>query len=126
MKSKKTAYFLWLIGLFGCLGFQRFYLGKTKTGFIWLFTGGLVGIGSLLDLFTLGEQVKQVNSLRILEKLAHGEEITEFKHLLGEDQAIRVETNGYCPYCMGILSRKPKRNLKCPFCQKEIYVRPIG
>jgi TM2 domain len=124
MKSKIVAYFLWLIGVFGCLGFHRFYLGKTKTGVIWLLTGGLIGIGSLLDLFTLGEQVKQVNSLRILEKMAHGEEVTKFKRLLGEDPASRVATHGYCPYCMGILGRQRKRKIKCPFCQKEIYLRP--
>jgi hypothetical protein len=123
MKSKIVAYFLWLIGVFGCLGFHRFYLGKTKSGLLWLFTGGLLGVGSLVDLFSLGEQVKQVNSLRVLKKLACGEEITEFKRLLGEDKTSQVETDSYCPYCMGILSRKPKRDIKCPFCQKNISVR---
>jgi hypothetical protein len=54
------AYLLWLIG-FGAFGLQRFYLGKIATGILWLCTGGLFGIGSLYDLFTLPFQVKEAN-----------------------------------------------------------------
>lgn len=61
MKSKGVAYLLWLVGWFGCLGFHRFYLGKVGTGILWLFTGGLLGFGSLYDLFSLGNQVDLCN-----------------------------------------------------------------
>lgn len=63
MKSKGVAYFLLIGGscLFLC-GLHRFYLGKVGTGLLWLFTFGLLGIGQLIDLFTLGQQVDVYNS----------------------------------------------------------------
>jgi hypothetical protein len=124
MKSKFVAYFLWLIGVFGCLGLHRFYLGKTKTGFLWLFSGGLLGFGSIVDLFSLGEQVKQVNSLRILEKLASGEVIPKLRAQLEKNPIDPLKQDSYCPYCLGKLRSKPKHDFQCPYCQKEIYLRP--
>jgi len=62
MKSKGTAYLFWLVGIFGILGFHRFYLGKIGTGILWFFTGGLFGLGALFDLFTLGSKVDQYNT----------------------------------------------------------------
>jgi TM2 domain-containing membrane protein YozV len=62
MKSKGIAYLLWLIGCFGMLGFHRFYLGKIGTGLLWLFTGGVFGLGALIDLFILGGMVDQINT----------------------------------------------------------------
>lgn len=60
-KSKKIAYLLWLIGFFGTLGFQRFYLEKYGTGIGWFLTGGAFIAGSAYDLFTLGKQVNEHN-----------------------------------------------------------------
>ncbi|MCP4439295.1 MAG: NINE protein [Aureispira sp.] len=62
MKSKGIAYLLWVVGFFGALGLHRFYLEKIGTGILWLFTGGLLGVGSLIDLFTLGGKVDQYNT----------------------------------------------------------------
>jgi hypothetical protein len=59
--SKTIAYLLWLLSGFGSLGFHRFYLGKPLTAILWICTGGLAGIGSLYDLFTLGSQVDEAN-----------------------------------------------------------------
>jgi len=35
--------------LLGYLGIHRFYEGKIGTGILWLFTGGIFGIGWLVD-----------------------------------------------------------------------------
>jgi len=55
------AYLLWLFSGFGALGFHRFYLGKVGTGFLWMLTGGLGGIGGIYDLVTLPSQVREAN-----------------------------------------------------------------
>ena len=69
MKSKGTAYVLWLLSIFGWLGFHRFYLGKVGTGIIWILTGGVGGVGALIDLFTLGGQVEQYNTNQELKTI---------------------------------------------------------
>jgi len=48
--SLLIGYILWI---FGFMGSHRFYYGKQKTGTLWFFTGGLFGIGWIVDLFLL-------------------------------------------------------------------------
>jgi len=49
-KSRLGALMLCLLPLCCALcGLQRFYAGKIKTGILWLLTGGLFGIGQLID-----------------------------------------------------------------------------
>lgn len=48
--SKTMGYLLWF---FGFTGAHRFYFGKRKTGILWLFTAGLLGIGWIIDLFLI-------------------------------------------------------------------------
>jgi len=55
------AYLLWWFSGCGALGFHRFYLGKIGTGFLWMFSGGLIGIGSIYDLITIPSQVRDAN-----------------------------------------------------------------
>lgn len=51
-----------LLTFLGYLGVHRFYMGKWVTGLIWLCTGGLFVVGWLYDLWTLNEQVSDLNS----------------------------------------------------------------
>lgn len=50
-----------LLVFFGLFGAHRFYLGKWKTGLLFLFTGGLFGIGWLVDLWGLNWQISEAN-----------------------------------------------------------------
>lgn len=61
-KSKGVAYLLWLLSIFGWLGFHRFYLGRWGTGILWILTFGLLGFGAFIDLFTLGTKVEMYNT----------------------------------------------------------------
>ena len=46
-KSKIATFALCV--LFGYIGVHRFYVGKTGTGILWLFTGGLFMVGWIAD-----------------------------------------------------------------------------
>ena len=59
MRSVAIAYILWV--LVGPLGVHRFYCGKIGTGILWFFTGGLVGIGWLVDVFLIPDMVREAN-----------------------------------------------------------------
>ena len=61
-KELVVAYLLWFV--LGIFGAHHFYLGKVGRGFLWLFTLGLLGVGLVIDLFTLPAQVRQVNAQR--------------------------------------------------------------
>jgi TM2 domain-containing membrane protein YozV len=64
MATTSTAYLLWLCSGFGALGLHRFYLGRFGTGLLWMFTGGLGGIGAFIDLFTIPSMVRETNLRR--------------------------------------------------------------
>ena len=52
----------WLLLVFlGIFGVHRMYLGKWISGIIYLFTGGLFGLGYIYDLWTLNEQITIIN-----------------------------------------------------------------
>jgi len=59
MRSVGIAYILWVF--FGLLGVHRFYCGRIGTGVLWFFTGGLLGIGWLIDVFLIPGMVEEAN-----------------------------------------------------------------
>ncbi|MCA9290566.1 MAG: NINE protein [Phycisphaerales bacterium] len=61
MKSTFLTYVLWILGGFGVLGLQRFYLNRPLSGILWLLTGGLFLVGALVDLFLIPEMVRVEN-----------------------------------------------------------------
>ena len=54
-----------LLTFLGVFGAHRFYMGKWITGIVWLFTGGLLLMGWLYDLWTLNGQISEVNSRQV-------------------------------------------------------------
>ncbi len=62
LKDVGVAYLMMLFTLFGICGVQHFYLGKIGRGVLWLLTFGLLGIGVIIDLFTLPAQTRRVNA----------------------------------------------------------------
>lgn len=48
--SRTIGYLLWIVGFTGS---HRFYYGRPLTGALWLFTGGLLLIGWIVDLFLI-------------------------------------------------------------------------
>ena len=53
-KSDKNRTVALLLCIFlGYLGIHRFYVGKVGTGILWLLTGGLCGIGALVDMILI-------------------------------------------------------------------------
>jgi TM2 domain-containing membrane protein YozV len=51
-----------LLTFLGLFGIHRFYMGKWISGFVYLITFGIFGLGYLYDLWTLNEQVSLINS----------------------------------------------------------------
>ncbi len=55
-----------LLTFLGIFGIHRFYMGKWITGILYLLTGGLLGLGLLYDLWTLNEQVSEINRWELM------------------------------------------------------------
>jgi len=87
MYSVGLAYLLWLFSGCGWLGFHRFYLGKIPSGILWMFSGGLFGIGSIYDFLTLPRQVRTAN----LEKAFLS---GAYRPNINGDQSLRNVTDG--------------------------------
>jgi len=52
----------WILLVFlGILGVHRMYMGKWLTGILYLFTGGLFGLGYIYDMWTINDQITVLN-----------------------------------------------------------------
>jgi TM2 domain-containing membrane protein YozV len=49
------------LGFIGIAGIHRFMLGKVGTGILWLLTGGLCWIGTIIDLVNMNKMVREYN-----------------------------------------------------------------
>lgn len=85
MNKVGTAYVLWLGGLVGLAGLHRLYNGKIWTGLLWLFSGGLFGVGQLADLLFIPQMVETHNT-----KLASRLSVSPFGVPLSEPGIHRV------------------------------------
>ena len=56
--SVAIGYLLWIFGFMGC---HRFYYGNNVSGTIWFFTGGLLGIGWIVDLFLIPKMAEEAD-----------------------------------------------------------------
>ena len=52
-KSRTVALVLCILGFFGLGGLHRMYVGKVGSGVLYLFTYGICGIGTVLDLISI-------------------------------------------------------------------------
>ena len=52
-KTRTLSLVLCIVGFFGLGGLHRFYVGKVWTGLLYLATGGLFGIGTIIDLIKI-------------------------------------------------------------------------
>jgi predicted transcriptional regulator len=87
MYSVGIAYLLWFLSGFGAMGFHRFYLGKVPSGLLWMFSGGLVMVGSIYDFFPLPAQVREANiRSALLREAARGRR--NWQHV--DDASFRV------------------------------------
>lgn len=60
-RETSTAYILWVASWFGVAGLHRLYMGRIGSGLLWLFTGGLCGIGTIVDAFLMPSMVDDSN-----------------------------------------------------------------
>ena len=51
-----------LLTILGLFGIHRMYMDKWISGFLYLFSGGLFGVGYLYDYWTLNDQITELNA----------------------------------------------------------------
>lgn len=61
-KKVSTTYILWVF--FAAIGGHQFYLGNTGRAISYILTFGWVGVGTIIDVFTLPAQVAKANARR--------------------------------------------------------------
>lgn len=69
-KDETTTLIMALIGLFGIAGIHRFYLGQVGMGLLYVLTGGLCLIGTIVDLFNHKQLAARYN-VKQASEVAH-------------------------------------------------------
>lgn len=81
MKTRGIAYLLTILGFFGIAGLQHLYLGKIFKFILWFVTCGFLGIGTIIDLFTMGSQVDNYNAKEDIYDLKERVYENDFLHI---------------------------------------------
>ena len=68
LRRLDITYLLWCLSLVGVCGLQRFYNRRPLSGVLYLFTGGLCGLGQIVDLFLIPRLVDSANAPLLLEQ----------------------------------------------------------
>lgn len=63
-KEPLWAYALWFGWFLGLAGIHRLYAGRWASGVLWLLTGGLCGVGQVIDLFFIPRMIDDHNQGR--------------------------------------------------------------
>lgn len=66
-KERQTLLLLTLIGFFGIAGIQRFVVGDTGLGILYLVTFGFCGIGTIIDLININRITSNYNQKQAIE-----------------------------------------------------------
>ncbi|MBP1640815.1 MAG: rane protein [Bacteroidetes bacterium] len=66
-KEYTTMLICTLIGFFGVAGIQRFVLGEIGMGILYIFTGGLCCIGTIVDLINIRDMTFRYNKKQATE-----------------------------------------------------------
>ena len=68
LRRVDVSYLLWCLSLVGICGVQRIYNRRPVSGVLYLLTFGLLGIGTLVDLFLIPGLVGHANAPTLLEQ----------------------------------------------------------
>src|SRR5690349_6750563 len=66
-KEQQTMLILTLLGFFGVAGIQRFVIGETGMGIVYLITIGFCGIGTIVDLINIKKMTSEFNQKQAVE-----------------------------------------------------------
>ena len=66
-KDKQNLLIFTLIGFLGIAGIQRFVIGETGMGILYILTIGFCGIGTIIDLVNLDKMVSRFNKKQAME-----------------------------------------------------------
>lgn len=66
-KDQQTMLIFTLIGFFGVAGIQRFVIGDTVMGIVYLLTIGFCGIGTIVDIINIRSMTVEYNQKQAVE-----------------------------------------------------------
>ena len=66
-KDQQTMLILTLVGFFGVAGIQRFIIGETVMGIVYLLTIGFCGIGTIVDVINIRSMTSEFNQKQAME-----------------------------------------------------------